>query len=47
MGGLVTEVGERPTTGPNSVRGTSEKVDLIRKHLLMAQSLQKSYVNRR
>ena len=33
-----TEVGERPTMGLNLVRETSEKVDLIRKHLLMAQS---------
>ena len=31
-----TEVGERSTTGPNLVRDTSEKVDLIRKSLLMA-----------
>ena len=29
------------------VRDTSEKVDLIRKHLLMAQSRQKSYADRR
>ena len=28
------EVGERPTTGLNLVRDTSEKVDLIWKHLL-------------
>ena len=31
-----TEVGERPTMGPDLVRDTSEKVDLIRKHLLKA-----------
>ena len=33
-----TEVGEKPTTGPDLVRNTSEKVELIRKCLLMAQS---------
>ena len=33
-----TEVGERTTTGPDLVRDTSEKVDLIQKHLLTAQS---------
>ena len=33
-----TEVGERPSTGPNLVRDASEKVDLIRKHLLTTQS---------
>ena len=37
-----TEVGEKPNTGPNLVRDTSEKVGLIRKRLLMAQSRQKS-----
>ena len=42
-----TEVGERPSMGPDFVRDTSEKVDLIRKHLLMAQSWQKSYPDRR
>ena len=42
-----TEVGERPTTSLDLVRDTSEKVDLIQKRLLMAQSLQKSYVDRR
>ena len=42
-----TEVGEKPSTGPDLVRDTSEKVDLIRKRLLMAQSRQKSYVDRR
>ena len=42
-----TEVGERPSTGPDLVRNTSEKVDLIRKRLLMAQSRQKSYADRR
>ena len=42
-----TEVGERTTTGPKLVRDTSEKVDLIRKRLLMAQSRHKSYADRR
>ena len=42
-----TDVGKRSITGPDLIRGTSEKVDLIRKHLLTAQSWQKSYVNRR
>ena len=31
-----TEVGERPLTGPDLVRGTSQKVEFIQKHLLMA-----------
>ena len=31
-----TEVGERPTTGPDLIRDTFEKVGLIRKHLLTA-----------
>ena len=33
-----TEVGERPSTGPDLVKDTFEKVDLIRKRLLTAQS---------
>ena len=33
-----TEVGEITTTGPELVRDTSEKLDLIRKRLLMVQS---------
>ena len=33
-----TEVGERSTTGPELIRDTSRKVDLIRKRLLTAQS---------
>ena len=41
-----TKVGERSITGPDLVRNTSEKVDLIRKHLIMAQSMQKSYADR-
>ena len=43
----LTEVGERPSTGPDLVRNTSEKVDLIRKSLLMVQSRQKRYADRR
>ena len=41
-----TEVEERSITGPDLIRYTSKKVDLIRKHLLMAQSQQKSYADR-
>ena len=33
-----TEVGERPTMGSDLVRDTYEKVDLIRKLVLMTQS---------
>ena len=33
-----TEVGKRSIKGPDLVKDTSEKVDLIRKSLLMAQS---------
>ena len=33
-----TEVGERTSTGPDLVRDTSEKVELIRKRLLTTQS---------
>ena len=33
-----TEVGERPTMGPNLVKDTSEKVDLIWKRLLMLKA---------
>ena len=33
-----TEVGKKPTMGSDLVRDTSEKVKLIRKRLLMAQS---------
>ena len=42
-----TEVGERSSTGPDLVRDTSEKVDLIRKRLLKDQSRQKSYADKR
>ena len=38
-----TEVGESSITGPDLIRDTSEKVSLIRQHLLTAQSRQKSY----
>ena len=41
-----TEVGERSTIGPNLIRDTFEKVDLIQKHLIMASSWQKSYSDR-
>ena len=42
-----TKVEESSTTGPELIRVTSEKVDLIRKRLLTAQSRQKSYVDTR
>ena len=42
-----TEVGERSTTGPDLIGDTSEKVELIRKLFLTAQSPQKSYADRR
>ena len=38
-----TEVGENSITGPDLIRNTSEKVSLIRQHLLTDQSRQKSY----
>ena len=38
-----TEVGESSLTGPDLIRDTSEKVSLIRHHLLTAQSRQKRY----
>ena len=40
-----TEVGESFITGPDLIRDTSEKVSLIRQHLLTAQSRQKSYAD--
>ena len=40
-----TEVGESSITGPDLIRDTSEKVNLIRHRLLMAQSRQKSYAD--
>ena len=42
-----TKVEESSITGPNPIRETSEKVNLIRKCLLTAQSRQKSYADRR
>ena len=42
-----TEVGERSITSPALIRDTSEKVSLIRKRLLTAQSRQKSYADAR
>ena len=42
-----TKVGERSITGSDLIRDTSEKVGLIRKCLLTAQSRQKSYANKR
>ena len=40
-----TEVGESSITGPVLIRDTSDKVGMIRKRLLTAQSRQKSYAN--
>ena len=40
-----TEVGESSITGSDLIRGTSEKVSLIRQSILMAQSRQKSYAD--
>ena len=42
-----TEMRESSITGPNLIRDTSKKVDLILKRLLMAQSRQKNYADRR
>ena len=41
-----TEVGESSITGPDLIRDTSKKVNLIRKRLLTAQSIQKIYADR-
>jgi hypothetical protein len=41
------EVGEKSLLGPQQVQDCAEKVALIRKRLLMAQSRQKSYADRR
>ena len=38
-------MGEKSTIGPDLVRDASEKVDLIQKHLLMAQIRKKSYAD--
>ena len=40
-----TEVKESSITSPDLIRDTSEKVSLIRQHLLTAQSRQKSYAD--
>ena len=40
-----TKVGESSITGPNLIRETSDKVGMIRKHLLTTQSQQKSYAD--
>ena len=40
-------MGESSITGPNLIRDTSERVNLIRQRLLTTQSQQKSYANRR
>ena len=40
-----TEVGESSITGPDLIRDTSDKVGMIRKRLLTAQSWQKSYAD--
>ena len=40
-----TEVGKSSITGPNLIRDTFEKVNLIRHRLLTAQSRQKSYAD--
>ena len=40
-----TEVGESSIIGPDLIRNTSEKVSLIQRRLLTAQSLQKSYAD--
>ena len=40
-----TEVGESYITGPDLIRDTSEKVSLIRQHLLTTQSRKKSYAD--
>ena len=42
-----TEMGERLSMGSDLIRDTFEKVELIRKRLLMDQSRQKSYADRR
>ena len=45
--GLLDIGGEDTSMGPDLIRDASEKVDLIRKRLLTAQSQQKSYADRR
>ena len=41
------ELGESSTTGPDLIRDTTEKVGLIQRCLLTAQSRQKSYADKR
>ena len=41
-----TKMGESFITGPDLIKDTSEKVKLIRKRLLTAQSRKKSYADR-
>ena len=45
--GLLNIGGEETSTGLDLIRDVSEKLDLIRKRLLTAQSQQKSYTDRR
>ena len=40
-------MGESSTTGPDLILDTTEKVGLIQKRLLTAQSRQKSYADKR
>jgi hypothetical protein len=40
------EVGERQLVGPEIIQDTKDKVALIRKRMLTAQSRQKSYVDK-
>ena len=40
-------MGESSITGPDLIRDTIKKVDLIQKRLLTAQSIQKNYADRR
>ena len=42
-----TKVGESSITGSDLIKDTSEKVGLIHNHLLMAQSWQKSNIDKR
>ena len=42
---MLDRVGESSITGPNLIRDTSEKVNLIRQRLLTAQSRHKSYAD--
>ena len=44
---LLDKVGESSITGPDLIKDTSKNVSLIQQHLLTAQSVQKSYADRR